>query len=99
MPGDKVPAETLFVMNARYATPLVFWVLEAPPPQLRHIRLAGSRNNRRIRTFFKPGTPTSCRIITWMQGKDYSKGRKLRLRARLSNWAAEACGEHLNRHL
>jgi hypothetical protein len=55
-------------MKARYATPLVFVVLgELLPPQLNHVKLAGSRNNRRIRTFLKPGTPTSCRIITWMQ--------------------------------
>jgi hypothetical protein len=56
-------------MKARYATPLVFVVLGALllPPQLSHVKLAGSRNDRRIRTFLKPGTPTSCRIITWMQ--------------------------------
>jgi hypothetical protein len=55
-------------MKARYATPLVFVVLgELLPPQLSHVKLAGSRNNSRIRIFLKPGTPTSYRIITWMQ--------------------------------
>ena len=68
-PAVWLPDETLFVMKARYATPLVFVVLGALllPPQLSHVKLAGSRNDRRIRTFLKPGTPTSCRIITWMQ--------------------------------
>ena len=71
-----VPALTLFVMKARYLRPLVWRARRGRgAPQLSHVRLAGSRNNSRIRTFFKPRTPTSCRIITWMQEKDYSKGR------------------------
>src|SRR5208337_2348610 len=67
-PAAPVPAVTLFVMKARYLRPLVFVPLgEEAPPQLSNIKLAGSRNNRRIGTLFKPGTPTSCRIIAWMQ--------------------------------
>jgi hypothetical protein len=65
--NEEEPDETLFEMRARYARPLVLEVLEELPPQLSHIRLTGSRNNTKIRTLFKPGTPTSCRIIAWMQ--------------------------------
>src|SRR5277367_4674743 len=61
-------------MKARYLIPLVDEPLpEELPPQLRQIRQAGSRNSRRIGTLFKSWTPTSCRIITWMQEKDYNK--------------------------
>ena len=50
------------------------------PPQLSHT-LAGSKENKiiriRFKLRFKRGTPTSCRIITWMQEwkqeEDYSK--------------------------
>jgi hypothetical protein len=66
----KVLAVTLFEIKARYERPLVFEpLLEELPPQLSHITLAGSRNTTRIRikNLFKPGTPTSCGIITWMQ--------------------------------
>src|SRR5208337_3381829 len=67
-PAVPLPELTLLVRKARYLRPLVCVLLEGVlPPQLSHIRLAGSRNIRRIRAFFKPGTPTSCRIITWMQ--------------------------------
>jgi hypothetical protein len=65
--NEEEPDVTLFEIKARYARPLVFEVLEELPPQLSHIKLAGSRNNTKIRTLFKPGTPTSCGIIAWMQ--------------------------------
>jgi hypothetical protein len=67
--NEEEPDVTLFEIKARYARPLVFEVLEELPPQLSHITLAGSRNTTRIRikNLFKPGTPTSCGIITWMQ--------------------------------
>lgn len=54
------------------------------PPQLSHT-LAGSKENKiirirfklRFKLCFKRGTPTSCRIISWMQEwkqeEDYSK--------------------------
>jgi hypothetical protein len=43
-------------MKARYATPLVFVLLpELLLPQLSHIKLAGSRENSRIRILLKPG--------------------------------------------
>jgi hypothetical protein len=66
----KVLAVTLFETKARYARPLVLeLLLEELPPQLSHIKLAGSRNTTRIRikNLFKPWTPTSCGIIAWMQ--------------------------------
>src|ERR1035437_32353 len=61
-PAAPLPELTLLVTKARFLV-----LLEGLPPQLSHIPLAGSRNNRRIRAFLKPGTPTSCRIIAWMQ--------------------------------
>ena len=74
-PAAAVPALTLLLIKARYFRPVVGALPEGAAPQLSHIRLAGSRNNKRIRIFFKPGTPTSCWIIAWMQEQDYSKGR------------------------
>src|SRR5208282_2901832 len=59
-PAAVAPALTLLVMKARYLRPLVCVLLPGgEEPQLSHVRLAGSRNNKRIRIFFKPGTPTS----------------------------------------
>src|SRR5208282_4373939 len=79
------PLPTLFVMNARYLTPLVCGPLDLLPPQLSHSKLAASRNrkHRRIGTLFKPGTPTSCRIIAWMQELRIIAKEEIRMRARL----------------
>jgi len=66
----KVLAVTLFEIKARYERLLVLEpLLEELPPQLSHIKVPGSRNTTRIRieNLFKPGTPTSCGIIAWMQ--------------------------------
>src|ERR1700721_178492 len=74
-PASEVPALTLLEMKARYLRPLVLAPLGAALPQLSQVRVAGSRNNKKIGIRFKRRTPTSCRIITWMQEEDYSKGR------------------------
>ena len=66
-PAAIVPALTLFERKARYLIALVDVLPGELAPQLSNVRLAASRNNRRIRALFKPGTPTSCRIIAWMQ--------------------------------
>jgi hypothetical protein len=73
-PAAKLPAETLFVTNARSLSPLVCALVEGVElPQLSHT-LTGSSDNKTTNTLFKPGAPTSCGIITWMQEEDYSKG-------------------------
>src|SRR5450631_3388038 len=67
-PADPLPEPTALVTKARYLRPLPPPLLEGVvAPQLSRIRLAGSTENNRIRALFKPGTPTLCRIITWMQ--------------------------------
>src|ERR1700727_1178892 len=66
-PASEVPALTLLEMKARYLRPLVLAPLGAALPQLSQVRVAGSRNNKKIGIRFKRRTPTSCRIITWMQ--------------------------------
>jgi hypothetical protein len=78
-PAAKVPDDTVLLRNARYVNPLVWELVEEGElPQLSHT-LAGSTAHKTIRIRLKPGTPTSCRIITWMQEwkqeLDYSKAK------------------------
>jgi hypothetical protein len=84
-PADKVPDDTVLLRKARYFNPLLWELVEEEElPQLSHT-LAGSRAHKTIRIRLKPGTPTSCRIITWMQEwkqeLDYSKAKLYRFRA------------------